>query len=380
MKRNSSCGSAKHLSEKSYGEDIVYFPQSREMNDGDTLLVVADQTIVKIAERNMEGIVPLYYNMKKAEPVILNREEFYRGMTAAWASGGIGPTSNNVTKIWNRDTVGDDELLAIKLLCCEGNFQIDSAKTLYMPKRPDYINDFLKRYTNCKVPYFFKDAKGYTDAQIAPLNDSLVNKLRGLIKKKRLSFRHLPVFSYRKLMNKPDLELTDSELISKYEELSQICHYRIKINEAEENNALYLIDDIKNQLLDFGHSLIDTTDILVRHLYVNDSNAKLVLWACFGDIILENLKKNINPRESYCKKCGKRFIPEARAQKYCHLCSFERVRKPGERIVSCRDCGREFLVAKSIRNKPRCDACQKEHNRKYEREKKRKQRKCMKDR
>lgn len=349
-------------------------------NDGDTLLVVADQTIIKVAERNMEGIVPLYYDMKKAEPVLLDNEALYKGMTAAWASGGIGPTSNNVTKIWNRGFVGDNELLAIKLLCCEGNFQIDSAKTLYMPKRPDYINDFLKQYTNCKMPYFFKEAKNYTDAQVTPLNGSLINKLRRLIKKKRLSFKQLPVFSYRKLMNQPNLELTDSELISKYEELSQIYHYRIKVNETGENNASYLIDDIKNQLLDFGHSLVDTTDILIRHLYISDSNAKLVLWTCFGDVILENLKKHINPRESYCKKCGKRFIPKSTAHKYCDSCLPKRFGKPDERFVICKDCGKEFSVPKSVKNKPRCDECQKEHNRKYEREKKRKQREREKER
>ena len=69
-------------------------------NDGDTLLVVADKTIIEVAERNMQDIVPLYYEMKKAEPVILNNEEFYKGMTAAWIGGNIGVISNDITKIW----------------------------------------------------------------------------------------------------------------------------------------------------------------------------------------------------------------------------------------------------------------------------------------
>ena len=40
--------------------------------DGDKSLVVADKDFVRIAERNMNGIVPLYYNMRKAEPTQLN--------------------------------------------------------------------------------------------------------------------------------------------------------------------------------------------------------------------------------------------------------------------------------------------------------------------
>lgn len=348
-------------------------------NDGDTLLVVADKTIIEVAERNMQGIVPLYYDMKKAEPVTLSRQELYQGMKAAWASGGIGPTSNNVTKIWNLDHVGEDELLAIKLLCCEGNFQIDSAKTLYMPERPAHINNFLKPYTNAKMPYFFKEAKDYTNRQIVPLNNSLVNKLRKIIKKKRLSFKDMPLFNYHKLMNRPDVEMIDLDLIATYEKLSQAYRYRISVNENGENNISYLVNDIRKKLLNFGHSEIDTTDILVCHLYKTNSNAKAILWECFGDVLFANLKKHINPREIYCSKCGKRFIPKSNAHKYCDACFLEKVKKPDERMITCKDCGKEFLVPKSIRHKHRCDECQKIHNRNYEREKKRRQRSTRKE-
>ena len=41
--------------------------------DGDKSLVVADRDFIRIAERNMNGIVPLYYNMRKAEPTQIGR-------------------------------------------------------------------------------------------------------------------------------------------------------------------------------------------------------------------------------------------------------------------------------------------------------------------
>lgn len=95
-------------------------------NDGDTSLVVADKTIVDVAERNMQDVVPLYYEMKKAEPTILTRQEFFNGMSAAWTGGNIGVISNDITKIWNSGgNIGENEELAVKLLCMENNFVID---------------------------------------------------------------------------------------------------------------------------------------------------------------------------------------------------------------------------------------------------------------
>lgn len=52
--------------------------------DGDQALVVADQDFIRIAERNMNGIIPLYYNMQKAKPVELNNKNIYAGLNAAF--------------------------------------------------------------------------------------------------------------------------------------------------------------------------------------------------------------------------------------------------------------------------------------------------------
>ena len=92
------------------------------MNDGDKSLVVADEALVEIAERNMVGIVPLYYEMAKADAVMVNPKEVYEGLIAAYTGGNIGVISNDITKIWNSDCVDID---AIKLLCMENNHHID---------------------------------------------------------------------------------------------------------------------------------------------------------------------------------------------------------------------------------------------------------------
>ena len=100
--------------------------------DGDKSLVVADKDFVRIAERNMNGIVPLYYNMRKANPTELNNKTIYAGLNAAFTGGNIGVYSNNISKIWNNDVFidGDEKekqeaIDVVKLLCMENNFAID---------------------------------------------------------------------------------------------------------------------------------------------------------------------------------------------------------------------------------------------------------------
>lgn len=92
--------------------------------DGDKSLVIADPEFIKIAERNMKGIVPLYYNMRKAEPTKLSRETIYAGLNKAFTSGNIGIYSNDIAKIWNHEVFlsgseskKQEALDIIKLLC-----------------------------------------------------------------------------------------------------------------------------------------------------------------------------------------------------------------------------------------------------------------------
>lgn len=181
------------------------------------------------------------------------------------------------------------------------------------------------------------------------------------IKKKQLKFKQVENFDWRKLMTNPNNTLHDEALLKKYDELSAAYHFRIKHDEDDENenNVSYIISDIKRELLDFQHSEVDITDMLVAYLYPQDSEAKMLLWACFGDVLLKNLKQHINPRETYCRHCGRRFIPRANAHRYCDACFAEKNCKPDERIVICKDCGKVFTVPKSNRSKTRCDECQK---------------------
>ena len=152
--------------------------------DGDKSLVVADKDFVRIAERNMNGIVPLYYNMRKAEPTQLNNKNIYAGLNAAFTGGNIGIYSNNISKIWNDDVfvTGTEEekqeaIECVKRLCCQNNFVIDFAKTLYKPEFPHEINEQISKFTNAKLPAFFEYAKDKERSQVKKRNQSFVNKI-----------------------------------------------------------------------------------------------------------------------------------------------------------------------------------------------------------
>lgn len=104
--------------------------------DGDTSLVIADPLFIKVAERNMQGIVPLYYEMGKAAPTAIKAENIYSAMRSAWKFGNIGKYSNIISRMWNSDNPDID---LIKIETALNNFSIDAAKTNLMPTPPDEI-------------------------------------------------------------------------------------------------------------------------------------------------------------------------------------------------------------------------------------------------
>ena len=350
--------------------------------DGDKSLVVAEKVIVSVAERNMKDVVPLYYNMRKAAAVNLNSKSIWEGLNNSFSYGNIGQYSNSISKIWNSDVFvsGTDEekqeaLEVIKLLCCENNFCIDAAKTLYMPERPKNIDRKIKKFVNGKVPHFFVYAKDKLNEQVSRTNLSFVNKLESLIPNPRISFKYLKDNGrygrlekpdYTLMMSNPNIEVevvkSDSgkllegtnPVILKYSEKSQ--SYGQKLNSAittyiprevfcktkVKQKLLYddIVVDVKRELSSLGYSDKEIADILVKYLYgIKESKHKDLLWLCYGDILLENLMTK------YKKKT---------------------------KDVQCVDCG-EWFVSSTLNTKScRCESCQKEFVKKYDRERKRK--------
>lgn len=340
--------------------------------DGDKSLVCADPLIIEIAERNMKDIVPLYYEMAKAGAVIVTPEEIFHGLRAAWTGGNIGVISNDITKIWNSDDVDID---AIKILCMENNFCIDYAKTLYKPTRPEHINAKLSQITGMKAPHFFVYAKNKSSHQVQKTNGSVVNQLDKIVPNKRMSFsaKNIGAFKYQYLLSNMSKKVhVSQEVIDLYNEVEKQYRYSISFYDDSANFS-YVRDNILSRFDSLGMNRIDVCDTLVKYLFhMKQSKRKNVFWMCFGDVVLDNLKLNVPSGSIQCRKCGERFIPGSPQQKICSSCSsYQPVLS---RKVKCVDCGKEFEVPGSVRNKKRCDECQKKKSQEYEREKKRKQR------
>jgi len=340
--------------------------------DGDKSLVVADKTIIDVAERNMQGIVPLYYNMRKASPVQLNNETIYNGLNAAFVGGNIGIYSNNISKIWNSEVFisGSNEerreaLDIIKLLCMENNFVIDYAKTLYKPERPKHIHERILAFTRNKLPHFFVYAKDKLDDQVEKRNGSFVNQLDDIIPVPRFHFKKLGLekVEHRFLMHDSNctarVAFTDSGKIISEETDPLILAYHalnkkyfldlgevLQVNYCNtelisiyaKNGALakkqQMIEETKSILSEFGYNQNQIVDILVDYVYgKNRSNAKALLWLCYGDSIYKNMLQYLIPdfKTIQCVDCDALFSVSAKNQYACRCPECAKKQKKAER-------------------------------------------------
>jgi len=340
--------------------------------DGDKSLVVADESIISIAERNMADIVPLYYNMKKASPVQLNNQTIYDGLNAAFVGGNIGIYSNNISKIWNSEVFVNgtnkekqDAINLVKLLCMENNFVIDYAKTLYKPERPKHIHEEITAFTKGNVPHFFIYAKDKKESQVENLNESFVNKLDRKIINPRINSRSIGLkpIDYKLMVSNPNVECNvvfkkngkineekSDPMIVKYFELNNKYHFKVnmecsdiqkdgQLNNSQLKEVLFFKrvgNEIKHELSQFGYTDSEIADILVKLLYhVKPSSHKSVLWFSYGNYIVENLKKHL---------------------------------KLATKVIQCVDCGEWFEVNTKDAESCRCKECVKEHKRMIKRE------------
>lgn len=343
-------------------------------NDGDKSLVVADKHIIKIAKETVKNydVVPLYYNMKKAKEEVINSQTLYNGLIKAYTSGNIGLYSNDISKISNGGKMDSERLLAIKILTAENNFVIDYAKTLYKPTRPPHIKTLIQKYTKSKVPHFFIYAKDKKKEQVEFNNNSVVNKLEECIPNKRLVFDKgkFGKFQIGMLMSNSSIQI-DKKLLKCYEKFNKTFRFKVNMEDYRTNNLIIIYDEVKNKLSEFGYSDIEITDMLVQSLYYErNRKSKEVLWFCYGDIVLENLKRNIGNKTYMCELCGERFKKNVHNQKKCKEC--QELSSQCYKTIICVDCKKEIVVSNKDNKTERCKECQREKIKIYDRERKRK--------
>lgn len=314
--------------------------------DGDKLLVIKDRLLTKIAKRNMQGIVPLYYEMKKAKGGLLSPQSMYEGMIKAYTTGNIGPISNRISVVHNSvDRVGEEQLNVVKWLCMENNYVIDAAKTLFTPTRPKEIDNIIKQYTKLKLPNFFIYAKDKTQSQVEPPNNSTMNRIMKSIPSSRIKFsKTVGKFDYRVLMNQSsDFTIAQNNpIVNSYDYWNSRQGMFCAPSGHTNDEDLYKYREIRNKIIEdsksFGADIDYIVNTLVMYLYtVRTNSAKKTLWACFGKEIYENIVRNLKEigPSKICPICGKRFVPNNAKQSFCsHDCYYEN--KKRKLRISCQ--------------------------------------------
>lgn len=312
--------------------------------DGDKALVVADPDFVRIAQRNMKDVVPLYYNMRKSSPTRLDPQNIYAGLTAAFTGGNIGTYSNNISKIWNSDvfvsgTTEEKQAAAdcVKQLCCQNNFVIDYAKTLYKPEFPKSVKENIAKYTSAKLPAFFEYAKDKDKAQVEKRNGSLVNRIYDRIPNKPINTRGMQLgeINYKDMMNDKEL-LCAPSVSGLYDKINRQYRYMINMKDEYLDNLHYTACQIRKEFSRLGYSDGTIADMLVEYLYGRNKRYKQLLWFCYGTYVVSNLEKNLKPKKT--------------------------------RFVQCADCGEWFEVDSFNSKTKRCKSCKDLYDRNYHKE------------
>lgn len=312
--------------------------------DGDKTLILQDDNIISVAKRNQMGVVPLYYNMRKAAKEQVTSESRYRGLSTAFTGGNIGVVSNNISKIKNSQEIRTPEarqeaIDCLKYLCMVNNEVIDFAKTLYKSTPPKQIKETISKYVNKKLPAFFTYAKDKKETQVESLNDCIVNRIFTLYPENefKLLFEDKKRFDYRMLMTDPNIEV-DENVLRTYSDM--VSTAKLKKHKEEETNAI-VVNDIISEMQKFDYTQLEICDMLIKdmfkeHIVFKNDRRKEFFFYIYGDMVYKNILAN--------------------KSKYSY---------------TCIDCGAEI---KRVNGKCRCEECQKKYRTKYYAENKRKNR------
>lgn len=146
-----------------------------------------------------------------------------------------------------------------------------------------------------------------------------MNRISAVVPNPKVRFsKSISKFDYRMLMNKDyDFTIRESPIIDEYNYWVTHRYPVDEINESVDDEDLFIYQQIRNKILSYGE-INYVVNTLVNYCYtVKVNSSKKVLWSCFGDVIIKNLKKNTAGLGHICPICGKRFNPINSLQKCC---------------------------------------------------------------
>ena len=311
--------------------------------DGDHVFVTDNGTLISAALEACKDIRPMYYEMKKGDATLITADSLYQGMKAAFSYGKIGIYSNAITKIWNTPIdennweLPPEAMASIKWLCCESNFSIDAAKTLFMIDRQgatdttygDTPVNIIPKFTKSKVPRFFEFAKDKELHQVEPINNSPVNLVRKVYPKLKMNYclyESKKLYNYEMLMCDKDIKISE-EVITAYR---QVRSMKFKKNEeGEVSNYELVIADCRDKIFNSAdYTKSEIVDMIIKSIFDKKSpdytSKKKMFWEMFGEIVYNNINNNIEIierlREGRCIDCGAEIKKTRGKQCRCEKC------------------------------------------------------------
>jgi len=337
--------------------------------DGDQLNVIVDPLFIKVAEKNIKefDVVPLFYDAEKGDATLMSKEAQFEGLKIAHEYSGIGEISNMLTRLWNRNT---QDRIAAAFLCRFNNAVIDAAKIAKINHYNQYP-EIEKRINkaiggkNSRMPAWFKYSKnqrknGNEHKQYAKPNNSTMNRISSYfddIGKINMNFAGVPSFNWQMLLSGPCTN-TWPEIPMLFCEMDNVnisnvieSHDIPYASEKQKINGYSMMAEmIKDEIIDQFGSLETAYPYVVKHLFagegMNKAAHKQMFWRVFGNIALENLKKNVNNCD-VCPDCKMR-IPSWVKDHYCV--------KNTSGFYECIDCHK--MCERTSSSQYRCADCQ----------------------
>lgn len=305
--------------------------------DGDETLITPDRAFIDLLDREK---YPLYYEMKKADPMEVNNENIKKCLKCSFENSQIGYISNSLTKHWNKQD--EPDLDFVRVLTAYNNFCIDNPKSQYMPELNSKYNDMYEALKNEKCPWFFKYAKdkkteeceNYTEDEKSNVNriakyimDATRNNKENRWDKDADSKFNPMYFQIKDFVidRKSDTYLKLWRELDRLKginntKFNKMIEQRYKNDSTKKNLFGYVpyYCYCNNQLLKIVEENWKTTEkvdirkktaaYLLDIEYFQEENTsanKDILWNCFGDILYDNLKKNLEneKRGQEIKKC-----------------------------------------------------------------------------
>ena len=296
--------------------------------DGDEILLTPNKTMIECVPTDKHT---LYYKSFDAVKSPVTNKAIYEALVASMDNSNIGDISNVMTKNYNNPVIDDD---FNKVMCCFNNLTIDFPKTQHnitLGRYEEKYNQLKKE----KVPYFFTFAKDKDRKNCKDLSDSNCDRICKYIHRKtgnkKYTWKSDETFKVGVLIDKNIKVDTKSELYKKMEQLMFELKRREQSLTIRINNEITQLDKSdsmreKISKYDVFYAMCDkmilcifdgdrkrATAYLTDFEYLQRENCdsgKNILWNCYGDIILENIKANVgNPagipeRKPHYKKKG----------------------------------------------------------------------------